>query len=262
MPGRAFCDEHSAAFERDGYAIVRGLLDEEEAALLQQVTQVEIGPAAGAWSRRDAAGLATRLSVRNELSEDVYSALVRSRRVVSAMERVLGGEVYHYHHKLMIKDAGGGGAWEWHQDYGYWYENGCLRPDMGSCLVAISPCTRENGCLQVVPGSHRLGRLDHARVSEQAGADPSRVAAILGRTAPVHAEMEPGDGLFFHCNTLHRSDANRSDAPRLSVIACYNTRENDPVREHHHPRYTPLEVWDDARLLEAARTQLAATPKE
>eukprot|EP01048_Picozoa_sp_COSAG05_P039381 COSAG05_NODE_19536_length_291_cov_0.713542_1_plen_87_part_10 len=73
------------------------------------------------------------------------------------MQSLLDDEVYHYHHKMMLKEPLIGGAWEWHQDYGYWYDNGCLYPDMASCLIAVDRATRENGCLQVVRGSHKLG---------------------------------------------------------------------------------------------------------
>jgi hypothetical protein len=46
---------------------------------------------------------------------------------------------------------------------------------------------------------------------------------------------------------LHRSDQNRSDNPRWSMICCYNAARNDPYKESHHPRYTPLtKVSDDA----------------
>ena len=74
----------------------------------------------------------------------------RSEKVVNTFEELLGcGELYHYHSKLMMKEARTGGQHVWHQDYGYWYENGCLYPDMGSVFIALDPCTTENGCLQV-----------------------------------------------------------------------------------------------------------------
>ena len=75
---------------------------------------------------------------------------------------------------------------------------------------------------------------------DQAGADAERVDEILKRLPLVHVEMEPGDALFFHANLLHRSDQNRSDKPRWSMICCYNAARNDPYKESHHPRYTPL----------------------
>ncbi|MCP3915918.1 MAG: hypothetical protein GY711_10220 [bacterium] len=152
-----------------------------------------------------------------------------------------------------------GGAWEWHQDYGYWYGNGCLWPSTASCLIAITRQTSANGCLQVVPGSHALGRIDHVTVGvDQTGADPERVADVLARTPTVHLELEPGAGVFFHANLLHRSDRNASSEPRLSLIDCFNTKTNDSVRAQHHPSYTPLEIRPDDCVEAAGRAQLQA----
>ena len=85
---------------------------------------------------------------------------------------------------------------EQHQDYGYWYQNGCLFPDMGSAFIAVDPNTRANGCLQVLKGSHKMGRIEHGRYGDQTGA----------KRELVYVELDPGDTLFFHSNLLHRSD--------------------------------------------------------
>jgi ectoine hydroxylase-related dioxygenase (phytanoyl-CoA dioxygenase family) len=171
------------------------------------------------------------------------------------MQRVLDDEVYHYHNKMILKEAKVGGAWAWHQDYGYWYDNGCLLPDMASCLIAVDRATQENGCLQVLAGSHRMGRVNHMEVGEQTGADPERVEAARERFELIHCELEAGDAIFFHANLLHRSDQNRSDHPRWAFICCYNARRNDPYKESRHPCYSPLEVWPDERIEKIGRSQ-------
>jgi ectoine hydroxylase-related dioxygenase (phytanoyl-CoA dioxygenase family) len=171
------------------------------------------------------------------------------------MERLLGDEVYHYHHKMILKEPRVGGAWAWHQDYGYWYNNGCLFPDLASCMIAVDRATRENGCLQVLQGSHRMGRIDHGQTGDQTGADPERVSAARERLELVHVELEPGSAIFFHSNLLHRSDQNKSDQPRWAFICCYNTRHNDPYKESRHPRYAALDVWPDERVREIGRRQ-------
>ena len=142
----------------------------------------------------------------------------------------------------------------WHQDYGYWYDNGCLYPDMASAFIAVDKATKENGCLQVIKGSHKLGRITHAKNSEQAGADMERVEAALKTLPLVYVEMDPGDCLFFHANVLHRSDQNRSDNPRWSMICCYNTKHNDPYKPSHHPGYTPLKKVDDKMIKQVGST--------
>jgi ectoine hydroxylase len=158
----------------------------------------------------------------------------------------------------MLKEPRVGGAWEWHQDYGYWYQNGCLYPYMASCLIALDRASRENGCLQVLRGSHLMGRIEHGRFGEQTGADPERVNAALERLELVYCEMEPGTGLFFHSNLLHASSANTSDRSRWSLICCYNAARNDPYKEAHHPRYTPLSKVGDEAILAAGRKTTAA----
>jgi hypothetical protein len=148
---------------------------------------------------------------------------------------------------MILKDAKVGGAWTWHQDYGYWYQNAVLFPLMTSVMIAVDRSTKENGCLQVLKGSHLMGRIDHVLTGDQAGADRERVAEAQKRLELVYCEMNPGDALFFHCNLLHRSDQNRSDYSRWALICCYNAACNDPYRESHHPCYTPLvKVGDEA----------------
>ena len=251
MTGFSPTADEIGRYHTDGFFVVERLFDTEEIELLKSIARADRQMQLAAASRGDGEGGAIRLVVENELRDDIYGAIVRSRRIVDTMEVLLGGEVYHYHHKLILKEPRVGGAWAWHQDYGYWYHNGCLAPVLASCMIAIDRATRENGCLQVVRGSHLLGRIDHGKVGDQTGvADEERLSAILERMELAHCELAPGSAIFFHCNLLHRSDQNKSPDPRWAFIACYNARRNDPYRDSRHPRYTPLEKWDDARVLE------------
>merc|ERR1719273_1340189 len=103
----------------------------------------------------------------------------------------------------MMKEAHTGGSHVWHQDYGYWYQNGCLFPEMGSVFIPVDRCTKNNSCLQVLKGSHKMGRINHNLSGEQAGADLERLKLAKEKFQLVYVEMEPGDALFFHCNLLH-----------------------------------------------------------
>jgi ectoine hydroxylase-related dioxygenase (phytanoyl-CoA dioxygenase family) len=243
-------------FEADGYLLFKGFLDAEEVALLMAAAHEDRSLLQNAYGVRDASGRQTRLSSWNHPSDDIFGALSRSRRIVDAVEQLLGGEVYHYHSKLMLKEPRVGGAWEWHQDYGYWYQNGCLLPDLASCMIALDPATRENGCLQVLRGSQRMGRIEHGRAGNQTGADPERVGIALQRFELVHIELEPGDALMFHSNLLHASGPNLSERPRWSIICCYNAAHNDPYKDSHHPRYTKLHKLPHEALRSAPRTPI------
>jgi len=247
-------------FRSDGFFIAECLLDSEEVDLLRTIARADHQMQKEAASRGDGEGGAIRLRVENELHDDIYGAIVRSRRIVDTVEALLEGEVYHYHHKMILKEPYVGGAWAWHQDYGYWYHNGCLAPDLASCMIAVDRATRANGCLQVVRGSHLLGRMDHGKVGDQTGvADQERLQAALDRLELVHCELEPGSAIFFHCNLLHRSDQNKSPDPRWAFIACYNARRNDPYMESRHPRYAFLEKLDDDQIQHVGHRQLVSS---
>ncbi len=243
-------DTQVTDYHRDGYVLVRQMLDAEEADLLGRAAREDRELDRRSQGRADGEGGSVRMSLWNQPGNGIYGMVARSRRIVDSMEKILDGEVYHYHSKMILKDPEVGGAWTWHQDYGYWYQNGALFPLMSSVMIAVDPATRQNGCLQVLKGSHQMGRLDHELTGEQAGANMERVEEAQKVLDHVHVEMEPGDGLFFHCNLLHRSDRNASADPRWSLICCYNAARNNPFKESHHPRYTPLDKVADTAIKE------------
>jgi hypothetical protein len=238
------------AFQSDGFLLVKSLFDNEETNILRQTAKADAALKSHAHDLKDGEGGATKLVLWNNAGEDVYGTVARCPRVVRSMEQLLGDEVYHYHSKMSIKEPFTGGAWSWHQDYGYWYMNGCLFPDMASAFIAVDPNTRENGCLQVLKSSHRLGRIEHGKFGDQTGADPERVEHAMKLMELVYVEMTPGDVLFFHSNTLHRSDQNKSPNPRWSLICCYNTKHNNPYKASHHPFYQKLDIVPDTALKE------------
>ena len=235
-------------FQADGFILMEALFDAEEIEMLRSTAHADRELDKHSFSRADGEGGKVRLSLWNHPGDNIYGMFARSRRMVDRAEELLGDEVYHYHSKMILKDPKIGGAWTWHQDYGYWYQNGLLYPDMLSVFIAVDKATRENGCLQVIKGSHHMGRIDHILTGDQAGADMERVNACLDRMELLYCEMEPGDAIFFHSNLLHRSDQNTSEHSRWSMVCCYNTRHNDPYKESHHPGYTKLHKVDDAMI--------------
>ena len=250
MPKQILSSAQIAEFHRDGYVIVRALFDAEEMEILRTAAKADAALKSNAYEVADGQGSAIKLALWNKAGENIYGAVARCPRIVDAMEQLLGGEVYHYHSKMSIKEPRVGGAWNWHQDYGYWYLNGCLFPDLASAFIAVDPNTRENGCMEVLRGSHRLGRVEHGKFGQQTGADPERVEQAEKIMDRVFVELAPGDVLFFHSLTLHCSAQNKSDKPRWSFICCYNTKHNNPYKASHHPFYEKLEKVPDSRLKE------------
>jgi len=257
MNSNRLTDDQLNAYAEDGYLLVPNMLDAEEVEMLGRCAREDRVLDQHSFGRADGEGGTVRLSLWNYPTDTIYGMIARSESLVGCAEQILDGEVYHYHSKMIMKDAKVGGAWTWHQDYGYWYQNGVLFPDLTSASIAVDRATRENGCLQVIRGSHKMGRVDHVQTGDQAGADMERVTHALELLELVHVEMEPGDALFFHANLLHRSDQNKSDKPRWSMICCYNAARNNPYKESHHPRYTPLQKVPDAEVLRAGNKRFA-----
>jgi len=243
--------EDKLSFDRDGFVIKEGVFAPEEVEILLRAaqTQERVKSARGMLDRE---GRPSRISLSTQFTEDVWGHLSRMPRVVRGAEILLGEEVYHWHSKIMIKDARAGGAWEWHQDYGYWYHDDPPFPRLISAMLAITDADRQNGCLRVLKGSHLCGRIEHSRVSGQSGADLERVKALLERLPVGDCELRSGSLLFFHCNLLHSSEPNLSDRPRLSYICCYNALSNPPLTKPGHGPCTPIQLAEDN--LEAWRT--------
>ncbi|AEL27238.1 phytanoyl-CoA dioxygenase family protein [Cyclobacterium marinum] len=222
-------EEQIAQYQKDGYLLVKGFCSQKETNKLYKVALEDEAMSKNAMDLNDQSGMKTKLSLWFKPGNDVFGYLTRSEKMVNAVGQLLEGEapVCHFHSKLMQKEPKVGGAWEWHQDYGYWYKNQFMFPDqLMSVMVALTEANKQNGCLQVIRGSHKLGRVNHGFAGEQVGADMVMVENALKTMDLVYCEIDPGDALFFHSNLLHRSAANLSEKPRWSIISCFNSQSN------------------------------------
>jgi ectoine hydroxylase len=156
-------------FKVEGFLQTKALFDAEEIELLRSTAHADRELDKHSFSRADGEGGKVRLSLWNHPGDNIYGMFARCNKMVDRAEELLGDEVYHYHSKMILKDPRIGGAWTWHQDYGYWYQNGLILPDLVSVFIAVDKATRENGCLQVIKGSHHMGRIDHILTGDQAG---------------------------------------------------------------------------------------------
>ncbi len=259
MPDFTLTSDMIAAYNRDGYLIARNFLQPAETAKLYQVAIEDGTMQKHAFDLNDQSGKKTKLALWYTPGNDAYGLLTKSKRMLQSVDKLMEGDdrVCHFHSKLMQKEPKVGGAWEWHQDYGYWYKNEFLLPgQMISVMIAITEASQQNGCLQVIKGSHRMGRIEHGFAGEQVGASQHYVDLALRTINKVYVELHPGDALFFHSNLLHRSAANLSDSSRWSLISCYNRRSNVPYNEPSASSTIPLEMVPDEALLQWEATGL------
>ena len=255
-------DAEVQAFHREGYVIRKKFFGKEEIDKLYSLAVGDTVVKENALDLNDQTGRKTKLTLWFTPGNDTYSLMLRSERMVNSIAKLLDSDspVCHFHTKLMQKEPRVGGAWEWHQDYGYWYKNQFLFPDqLVSVMIALTEATKENGCLQVIKGSHKLGRVNHGFAGEQVGADMVMVDHCLKTMEHVYVEIEPGDALFFHSNILHRSEGNLSDRPRWSIISCYNSLSNPAYNDDSVSWRQPVEIVPDDALMRSATTGAAVS---
>jgi hypothetical protein len=250
--------EQIQAYDRDGFVLVNDVFSPEELRIVLDAVEKGDRPRKHAGNMPDTEGRSSKLALWMDMGNDVFGAISASPRIVQRARLLLREDLYHWHSKVMLKEPRVGGAWEWHQDYGYWYFDNCLYPRMISCMVALDRATKENGCLKVITGSHHLGRFDHGQRGNQAGADPERVNAALERLPLHYCEMPAGSVLFFHCNLFHASEANTSDRPRRAYICCYNALSNVPYGGRGHGKPEPITLAEDGAIQKFATVDVTS----
>lgn len=246
-------------YNRDGFAYARSMFTVDELAPLADA--LDDGAAPGGFTVPDSQGGRQPLSAWIELGDDFVGVLPRLAPVVAIAEAVVGGPVYHWHSKLSWKRPNTNTLWDWHQDYPFWAREGVAAPDMCSIAVAVGPVTRANGCMQLVAGSHHLGPLDIVDLGPTQSADTVAVAEALNTHALEYCELEPGDAVVFHSNTLHSSGPNESDTPRTMLMASYNAVSNPPSAPRN-PGYAfaPLRVVPAASVTNGWSAVFGDTP--
>ena len=224
-------------FWRHGYLIVRNAFSGEEMEIAktaiqsnermhQRLSDIRTKTESGKHNAFET------IFVWNDVAgDDVFAKITRNYRLVERLEAFFSDRIYVYHNKVTLKYPSVPG-FRYHQDYYYWYGMGCLFPDMATASIAIDASTRENGCLRVLSGSHKLGRIDHEfdQEREDSGVAEERLAIIKARCDEVWVELGVGDAVIFHCNTLHGSSTTTLPASLspLALLGCYNTKHNDP----------------------------------
>ena len=235
-------------FHENGFLIKNNFLKSQEIKKINNTIQKD--PNFKSLFNKDDKNIKNRnILLWNDPGNDILGITSRLEKVVGSMEQLMLDEVYHYHSKITDVPIGGSG-WSWHQDYGYWYQNGCLFPDMATLFIPLEPCHIENGCLQIISKSHKLGRIDHIKPEgHDLTIDQERLRHILKNLERIDCILTMGDVLFTHCNLLHSSNRNTSGKSRRALLCCYNTKHNNPVKKHHHPRYKPINKMLDNSIM-------------
>lgn len=171
--------------------------------------------------RSGARGQLPSVKVVNLFRHDsVFAELVDNETVGALAHQLMAGPVRLWEDQMIYKPPYDAQAvLAWHQDYTFWDQVG--PPELGTCWIALEDATVENGCMHVVPGSHRWS-LEYSREEVDTG-DPDWLLKQPGIPAdadltPVPCEVPAGHCHFHHCKTFHGSYGNRTASARRSYI--------------------------------------------
>lgn len=131
--------------------------------------------------------------------------------------QLLGGAVRFWHDQLFCKPAHHGGVVAWHQDYSYWTRTTPLQHL--TCWIGLDDSTRDNGCVQYVPGSHLWPDLPITGLT----GDMEAIQTVLtdeqkAMFKPVAIELKKGECSFHHARLIHGSYANTTERPRRATV--------------------------------------------
>ncbi len=159
-------------------------------------------------------------------------AVVRDARILDPVEDLLGPDLLCWGAQFFAKPAGDAAYVSWHQDATYW---GLSSPDVVTAWVALTPSTRESGCMQIVPGTHREqvpheDRFDDDNLLSRG----QEVAVKVDPATVVDVELAPGEMSLHNVLLFHGSQPNRSALPRVGFAIRYvptHVRQLSPMRD-------------------------------
>lgn len=255
---RPLTQDELSFYRENGYLIVRELFDTEEMELVRAVCQSDPNLENALKLVIDSQGRSWGASVWAGLNNSLVSVVTQTARMVEAAESIANEPCYFMYAKIVQKPAYDDSIVYWHQGFPAWHYDGCPFPDMfANCSIAVNKNTKDNGCLQVIEKSHRLGRLDHVAEgnADKVRCDPQRITRALEHLEVVNCEMEAGDVLFFHANTIHGSLENRTDNVRILMHCHYNAMINRPSEDKpdSHP-CVPIKKLPDSAIKDGLYT--------
>ena len=212
-------------YDRQGYLIVKKLLDEGELDELREAIQTPLIQQIRERSRRaDYAGL----SIIHDIIHlhPAFLKLARLPKLLDVIEMLVGPNIEIQHCKINWKPPEkGAGEVKWHQDFPYLPHT---NHDLCAAFVVLDKTTPENGCMRVIPGSHKLGQLKHTDENGKLLNYVDDPNFDQRRQDPVDLVLEAGDMSVHHVLSLHSSYPNQSDNPRCAII--YEFRAADAMQ--------------------------------
>ncbi len=205
--GKKLSDAEIASYHRDGFLAPVDIMSEDEALRLRR----ELEAAEAKWPE------AFEGAARNNahLNLICLDEIVHHPVLGDAMEDLLGPDILNYGTVLFIKEPHDPGFVSWHQDARYMG----LEPHVGiTAWVALSPASKESGCMKMIPGSHAEIRPHDDTYGEQNILTRGQEVRDVDESKAVATELRPGQASFHSARVIHASEPNRSDDRRIGFV--------------------------------------------
>lgn len=235
-PTPSTLDEQEEYFEENGFLIFRGLLSRNEVdELKSDLDQIAAGYGK-IPSIREGFNLEPEQDNQKQAptfrkigglvdQSDAFLRLSRYPVILKVVQRLLGTKLELWRDTMMMKTARVGREKPWHQDSVYWP----WRPmRLISTMTALEGATPENGCLQIIPGTHKTV-LQHYAKEHRIDLDEELQARA------VYVTMDAGDCLLFHSLLLHASEPNLSDRDRPACLMAYMSTDLEYIGKGERP---------------------------
>lgn len=226
--------KESEAYRKGGYLSARGVLRSREIDTLRSITESFVEKSRQMSNSDDVFDLEPSHSTERprlrrikspELRHPAYAELMSNDRILDVIGELIGRDIRFWSGKLNLKMPGGGQAVEWHQD---WAFGPATNDDLLTVGIALDDLMLINGCLMVVPGSHRGEVFDHRLDGHFVGAIPASAAQqVHAKAVPV--EVPVGGISVHHIRTLHASAPNHSSLQRRLLLFTYAAADAWPL---------------------------------
>ncbi|MBI3829165.1 MAG: phytanoyl-CoA dioxygenase family protein [Planctomycetes bacterium] len=225
MPQPVLNQEQLDFFQRCGYLAFGPLLKPEEIEVLRNEYDAEFRKASETGSARnlsdnkpDRKDAPTRMLQIMQMCERnlQFRKLIYDTRILDIVQCFIGPNIMLFHDQALFKPAHTGGAVTWHQDNAYWK---CQPANLVSCWMTLDDVVKENGAMQVIPGSH-LRPVHHDQnqttdaLLEIKGIDVNEAVAV---------DLPAGGIMFHHCQTLHYTAPNTTPRQRRAFAIHFMT---------------------------------------
>lgn len=222
--------EQKAFYEEQGYLVFPQLLDPAELAELRVALAEVLQHVAGLTEPNedilhapDDEGRQHLIRVLNPISyHRAFYDLVSNSKILDIVENLIGPNIQLRHTTLNLKSPSKYSTWLWHQDYPFFPHTNY---DLLAAMIFLDDATPENGCITVLPGSHKAGPRYHEIPIDEPWRLKDR-AELKDRSHWLELPVPAGGMELHHCNMLHGSAASKSDRPRSAIVIWYRAADN------------------------------------